>query len=151
MQSKLQSRTKPGCVRSLSYGPVNAWPRIGRVNLLLLCTQIGCLLASGSTLELSQTNMVPKILRDPPLLGKGQKRRSLGIFTCMPKIREPMLIKSTFLFSSWNRKSKTDDPVIISSLLSLWKQKRQPTHFAPPYSFCPTILILPNPTLLGVI
>ena len=27
-QSKLRSRTKPGCVRSLSYDPVNVWPRI---------------------------------------------------------------------------------------------------------------------------
>ena len=27
-QSKLWSRTKPGYERSLSYDPVNAWPRI---------------------------------------------------------------------------------------------------------------------------
>ena len=42
--------------------------------------------------------------------------RSLEIFICMPKLREPMVIRSTFLFSHWNRESKTDDPVIISSL-----------------------------------
>ena len=42
--------------------------------------------------------------------------RSLEIIICALKIREPMVIRSTFLFSHWNRKSKTDDPVIISSL-----------------------------------
>ena len=47
--------------------------------------------------------------------GVGQSR-SLEIFICMPKRREPMVIRSTFLFSHWNRESKTDGPVIISSL-----------------------------------
>ena len=42
--------------------------------------------------------------------------KSLEIFICMPKLREPMVIRSTFLFSDWNRESKTDDPAIISSL-----------------------------------
>ena len=42
--------------------------------------------------------------------------RSLEIFICMPKIRKPMVIRSTCLFSHWNRKSKTDDHVIVSSL-----------------------------------
>ena len=42
--------------------------------------------------------------------------RSLKIVLCMPKIRDPMVIRSTVLFSHWNRKSKTDDPVIISFL-----------------------------------
>ena len=42
--------------------------------------------------------------------------RSLEIFICMPKIWESMVTKSTLLFSHWNRKSKTDDPVIVSSL-----------------------------------
>ena len=45
--------------------------------------------------------------------------RSLGIFIYIPKIKEPMVKSSrtsTSLFFHWNRKSKTDDPVIISSL-----------------------------------
>ena len=42
--------------------------------------------------------------------------RSLEIFFCVPKLRDPMVIRSTFLFSHWNRESKTDDPIIISSL-----------------------------------
>ena len=42
--------------------------------------------------------------------------RSLEIFICMPKIWESMVTRSTFLFFHWNRKSKTDDPVIVSSL-----------------------------------
>ena len=51
---KLQSKTKPGYVRSLSYDPVDAWPRIRyRANLLLLCTQVKRLLASKSASELS--------------------------------------------------------------------------------------------------
>ena len=44
------------------------------------------------------------------------KSRSLEIFICMPKIWESTVTRSTFLFSHWNRKSKTDDPVIVSSL-----------------------------------
>ena len=42
--------------------------------------------------------------------------RSLKIFICLPKIREPTVIRSTFLFSHWNRKGKTGYPVIVSSL-----------------------------------
>ena len=47
-----------------------------------------------------------------------EQSRSLEIFICRPmqKFREPMVTISTFLFSIWNRKSKTDYPVIISSL-----------------------------------
>ena len=41
---------------------------------------------------------------------------SLEIFIFMPKIRKPMVIRSTCLFSHWNGKSKTDDHVIVSSL-----------------------------------
>ena len=35
----------------------------------------------------------------------------LGILFCMPKIEEPMVKISTFLFFHWNRKSKIDHPV----------------------------------------
>ena len=42
--------------------------------------------------------------------------RSLEIFICMPKLREPMVIRSTLSFSHWNRESKTDNPVTICSL-----------------------------------
>ena len=42
--------------------------------------------------------------------------RSLGILFCMPKIKEPMVKRVTFLFFHWNKKSKIDDPVIVSSL-----------------------------------
>ena len=46
-----------------------------------------------------------------------RQSRSFEMFICMPKRREPMVIRSTFLFSHWNRKSKTDDSVILSSLV----------------------------------
>ena len=42
--------------------------------------------------------------------------RLLEIFICLPKMREPMVIRSTFLLSHWIRKGKTDNPVIVSSL-----------------------------------
>ena len=42
--------------------------------------------------------------------------RSFEIFICLPKMREPMVIRSTCLFFHWNRKGKTDDPVTVSSL-----------------------------------
>ena len=42
--------------------------------------------------------------------------RSLGILFCMPKIKELIVKRSTFLLFYWNTKSKIDDPVIISSL-----------------------------------
>ena len=66
--------------------------------------------------------------------------RSLKIFICLPKIRKPMVIRSTCLFSHWNRKSKTDDPVIVSSLRFNSETKISE-------SLRPTILILPHPTL----
>ena len=40
--------------------------------------------------------------------------RSLGICICMQKINKPKVIRSTFLFSYWNRESRTGDPVTIS-------------------------------------
>ena len=42
------------------------------------------------------------------------KSRSLGIFICLPKLREPMGDKIN-IFSHWNKTSKTDDLVIVSS------------------------------------
>ena len=48
--------------------------------------------------------------------------RSLEIFFCVPKLRDPMVIRSTFLFSHWNRESKTDDPIIISSFQKVEKE-----------------------------
>ena len=53
----------------------------------------------------------------------GQNRSLELFFICMQKIREPMLMRSTFLFSHWNRDIKTDDPVIISSLAFNSEQK----------------------------
>ena len=74
------------------------------------------------------------------MVGQG---RSVGIFIFVPKIREPLVTRSIFLFSSSNSKSKTDDPVIISSWTvtpETKRQKRHLTHFAPPFSFCPILL-----------
>ena len=68
--------------------------------------------------------------------------RPLEILFCLPKMREPMVIRSTFLFSHWNRKGKTDDPAIVSSLAFNSGTKISD-------SLCPTILILPLPTLLS--
>ena len=66
--------------------------------------------------------------------------RSLGILFYMPKIQEPTVKRSKFLLCHWNGKSKIDDPVIISSLVfTPQKKKCHLTHFAPPYSFCPTL------------
>ena len=42
--------------------------------------------------------------------------RSLHISICMPKIKGPVLMRSSVLFSNWNRQRKTDDIVILSSL-----------------------------------
>ena len=47
------------------------------------------------------------------MVGQG---RSQGILFCMPKIKEPMVKRSLFLFFRWKRKSKIDDPVTIRSL-----------------------------------
>ena len=66
--------------------------------------------------------------------------RSLGIIFCMPKIKEPMVERSTFLFFHWNRKSKLDDPMIISSLAFTPETKMSYlTYFTSPYSFCPNL------------
>ena len=48
--------------------------------------------------------------------GRVGQSRSLRILFCMPKIKEPMMKRSTFSFFHWNRKSRIGDPVIISSL-----------------------------------
>ena len=50
-----------------------------------------------------------------------------------------MVIRSTFLFSHWNREGKTDDPAIVNSLAFNSETKISD-------SLCPTILILPHPT-----
>ena len=71
--------------------------------------------------------------------------RSLGIFICIPKIRECMVIRSTFLFSHLNKESKTDYLVIMTSLAFAPETKMSPD------SLCPTILILPHPTLLPLL
>ena len=49
--------------------------------------------------------------------------RSLGIFIYIPKNKELVVKRSTFLFFHWNRKNKTDDPVIISSLAFIQETK----------------------------
>ena len=53
-----------------------------------------------------------------------------------------MVIRSTFLFSHWIRKGKTDDPVIVSSFAFNSGTKILCD------SLCPTILIFPHPTLV---
>ena len=66
--------------------------------------------------------------------------RSLGILFCMPKIKEPMMKRSTFSIFHWNGKSKIGDPVIISSLPFIPETKMSSDSFyphhtqsAPPY------------------
>ena len=44
------------------------------------------------------------------------RSRTLDIFIHMPTIKEPIVMKSSFLISYWNKKSKNDGLVIISSL-----------------------------------
>ena len=62
--------------------------------------------------------------------------RSLEIFICMPKTREFPVIRSTSLFSHRNRKSKTDSPVLISSLV-FTPETKMPSDS--PYSFGSTL------------
>ena len=62
----------------------------------------------------------------------------------MPKIKEPMMKRSTFSFFYWSRKSKLDNPVIISSL-SFTPEICHLTHFTP------TIFILPHSTLSFIV
>ena len=45
-QSKLQSRTKPGYLRSLSYDPVSVWPRIRQSESCFVLKLNVCLLLS---------------------------------------------------------------------------------------------------------
>ena len=58
--------------------------------------------------------------------------RSLRVLFCMPKIKEPTMKRSTFLLFHWNRKSKIDDPVIISSL-PFTPETKLSSDSAPPY------------------
>ena len=67
--------------------------------------------------------------------------RLLDIFICMLKIKEPMVMRSLNLFSHWNRKSETDDPVILSSL-DFTPETRMSSD-----SLCPAMLILPQTAL----
>ena len=53
-----------------------------------------------------------------------EQRSSLDIFIRIPKVREPIVIRSTLLFFNYNRKSKADDPVIISSLTVTLETKK---------------------------
>ena len=69
------------------------------------------------------------------------RSRSLGILFCMPKIKEPMIKRSTFSFFLWNRKSKIGDPVIIRFLPFTPETKMSSDLLYP------TILILPHPIL----
>ena len=71
--------------------------------------------------------------------------RSLGILFCMPKIKEPMMKRSTFSFFHWNRKSKIGDSAIISSL------PFTPETKMPLDSLYPTTLNLSHPTLLHIL
>ena len=65
--------------------------------------------------------------------------RSLEICICMLKINKPKVIRSTFLFSHWNRESRTGDPVTLIYLAFNSETKISSD------SLCPTILILPYP------
>ena len=71
--------------------------------------------------------------------------RLLGILFCMPKIKESMVKRSTFLFFHWNMKSSIDGPAITNSLAFTLETKTWSD------SLCPTILILPHPTLQDVV
>ena len=71
--------------------------------------------------------------------------RSLGILFCMPKIKEPMMKRSTFSFFHWNGKSKIGDPVIISYLPFTPETKISSD------SLYPTMLNLPHPALLHIL
>ena len=71
--------------------------------------------------------------------------RSLGILFCMPKIKEPIMKRSTFSFFRWNRKSKIGDPAITSSLPFTPETKISLD------SLYPTILDLHHPTLLHIL
>ena len=70
--------------------------------------------------------------------GRGKQVTGNFIF-CMPKLKEPNVKRSTFLFFHWNRKNNIDDPVIISSLAFTSETKMSSDslphhiHFAPPY------------------
>ena len=74
-----------------------------------------------------------------------RQSRSLGILFCMPKIKEPMMKRSTFLFFHWNRKSKIGDSANISSL-PLTPETKMSSD-----SLYPTILNLPHTTLLHIL
>ena len=65
--------------------------------------------------------------------------RSMEILFCIPKIKEPMMKRSTFSFSHWNRKSKIGD-------LPFTPETKMPL-----YSLYPTILNLSHPTLLHIL
>ena len=77
--------------------------------------------------------------------GRVGQSRSLGVLFCMPKIKEPMMRRSTFSFFDWNGKSKIGDLVIISSLPFTPKTKMSSD------SLYPTILNFPHPTLLHIL
>ena len=73
-------------------------------------------------------------------MGMVGQSRSLGILFCMPKIKEPMMKRSTFSFFHWSRKSKIGDTVIISSLPFTPETKMSlDSLYPPPYSTCPTL------------
>ena len=66
------------------------------------------------------------------------KRKAGHLKYLYAKTWEPMI---NIFISHWNRESKTDDPVIISSLTFNSETKISSD------SLCPTILNLPHPTL----
>ena len=71
--------------------------------------------------------------------------RSLGILFCTPKMKVPIMKRSTFSFFHWNKKSKIGDSAIISSLPFTPETKMSSG------SLYPTILNLPHPALLHIL
>ena len=56
-------------------------------------------------------------------------KQVIGNLFCMPRIKESMVKRSTFLFFHWNRKSNIDDPVIINSLAFTSETKKSSDSF----------------------
>ena len=57
-------------------------------------------------------------------------------FCFYAKSQKPVVMRSSFLFSYWNRQSRNDAPVIISSFVFSQETKFHLIHVASPDPFC---------------
>ena len=82
----------------------------------------------------------------------GAKQVTRKFYVYAKKIREPMVIRSTFLFSHGNRKSKTDDLLTISSLAFNSETKVSSDSLCPtiPYFTICVNLLLAHTTLIQI-